>query len=102
MTRVNKAFAYGLLALCASRPPVMRSVPTRGGSGTGDIGSNRRSKLVEAGQEWGDNILYTKALDACKAVIAKENVCVKLEGSFEEIWRDMMKRQVSAGAKPSS
>ena len=99
VTRVNKAFAYGLLARVCLSAAGYAQRPDEGRIGTGDIGSNRRSKLVEAGQEWGDNILYTKALDACKAVIAKENVCVKLEGSFEEIWRDMMKRQVSAGGE---
>ena len=82
MTRVNKAFAYGLLARVCLSAAGYAQRPDEGRIGTGDIGSNRRSKLVEAGQEWGDNILYTKALDACKAVIAKENVCVKQEGSF--------------------
>ena len=99
VTRVNKAFAYGLLARVCLSAAGYAQRPDEGRIGTGNVGSNRRSKLVEAGQEWGDNALYTKALAACKEVIAKENASVKLEGSFDEIWRDMMKREVTAGGE---
>ena len=99
VTRVNKAFAYGLLARVCLSAAGYAQRPDEGRIGTGNVGSNRRSKLVEAGQEWGGNALYTKALDACKEVIAKENASVKLEGSFDEIWRDMMKREVTAGGE---
>lgn len=98
-TRVNKAFAYGLLARVSLSAAGYAQRPDEGQIGTGNIGQNRRSKLVDAGQEWGDNALYTKALNACKEVIAKENACVGLEGSFDEIWRDMMKRDVAAGGE---
>ena len=99
VTRVNKAFAYGLLARVCLSAAGYAQRPDEGRIGTGNVGSNRRSKLIEAGQEWGGNALYTKALAACKEVIAKENASVKLEGSFDEIWRDMMKREVTAGGE---
>ena len=98
VTRVNKAFAYGLLARVCLSAAGYAQRPDEGRIGTGNVGSNRRSKLVDGG-EWADNALYTKALDACKEVIAKENASVKLEGSFDEIWRDMMKREVTAGGE---
>lgn len=98
-TRVNKAFAYGLLARVCLSAAGYSQRPDEGQIGTGSVGQNRRSRLVESGQAWGDNILYTKALNACKEVIARENVSVKLEGSFDEIWRDMMKREVTAGGE---
>ena len=98
VTRVNKAFAYGLLARVCLSAAGYAQRPDEGRIGTGNVGQNRRSKLVDGG-EWADNALYTKALDACKEVIAKENASVKLEGSFDEIWRDMMKREVTAGGE---
>lgn len=98
-TRVNKAFAYGLLARVCLSAAGYSQRPDEGQIGTGNVGQNRRSRLTESGQAWGDGALYTKALDACKEVIAKENACVGLEGSFEEIWRGMMKREVAAGGE---
>lgn len=65
-TRVNKAFAYGLLARVCLSAAGYSQRPDEGQIGTGNVGQNRRSRLTESGQAWGDGALYTKALDACK------------------------------------
>ena len=98
VTRINKAFTYGLLARVCLSAAGYSQRPDEGQIGTGNVGQNRRSKLVDGG-EWADNALYTKALDACKEVIAKENACVKLESDFDAVWRGMMKREVTAGGE---
>lgn len=97
--RVNKAFVKGLLARVCLMAAGYGQRPDEGQLGTGNIGSNRRSKLVEGG-EWADNYLYRVALQACKDVIEKENVYVRLSDDFEKIWIDMMQyKNIIAGGE---
>lgn len=99
--RVNKAFVKGLLARVCLMAAGYGQRPDEGQLGTGNIGSNRRSKLTEAGGEWADNYLYRVALQACKDVIEKENVYVRLTDDFEKIWIDMMQyKNITAGGEP--
>lgn len=98
--RVNKAFVKGLLARVCLMAAGYGQRPDEGTLGTGNIGSNRKSKLVEPGGEWADNYLYRVALQACKDVIEKENVYVRLTDDFEKIWTDMMQyKNITAGGE---
>lgn len=92
-TRVNKAFAKGLLARFCLTAAGYALRPAEGQIGTGDAGSVRRSPRVEAGGEWADNILYDIALKACQDVIAQEGKSVQLAPDFKQIWKDMMQYQ---------
>ncbi|WP_295935355.1 RagB/SusD family nutrient uptake outer membrane protein [uncultured Alistipes sp.] len=88
--RVNKAFTKGLLARVCLAAAGYSWRPDEGTIGTGNTGSNRRSKLVEAGGEWADDALYKIALQACKDVIEHEGVYYNLAENFKTIWTDMM------------
>lgn len=88
--RVNKAFTKGLLARVCLMAAGKALRTDEGTLGTGNMGSKRVSKLTEPGGEWADNYLYRTALQACKDVIEKENVYVRLTDDFEKIWIDMM------------
>lgn len=98
--RVNKAFTKGLLARVCLLAAGYGQRPDEGTLGTGNIGKNRPSSLVEAGGEWADNYLYRVALQACKDVIEQENVYCRLENDFEKIWVDMMQyKNFTAGGE---
>lgn len=98
-TRMNKAFAKGLLARFALQAAGYALRPDDGMIGTGNVGSVRRSTRVESG-DWNGNYLYDIALKACQEVIAQENKYVALNPSFEQIWRDMMAYEnVTAGGE---
>lgn len=92
-TRVNKAFAKGLLARFCLTAAGYALRPAEGQIGTGDAGTVRRSSRVEAGGEWADNVLYDIALKACQDVIAQEGKSVMLAPDFKQIWKDMMQYQ---------
>lgn len=98
-TRMNKAFAKGLLARFALQAVGFAQRPDDGQVGTGNAGSVRRSSRVTGG-DWSGNYLYEIALDACQDVIAEEGKYVALNPSFEQIWRQMMAYEnVTAGGE---
>ncbi|MBR1994566.1 MAG: RagB/SusD family nutrient uptake outer membrane protein [Alistipes sp.] len=88
-TRMNKAFAKGLLARICMQAAGYAQRPDDGQVGTGNIGSVRRSTRVVSG-DWSGNYLYDIALKACQDVIAQEGKSVALAPTFEKLWRDMM------------
>ena len=92
-TRVNKAFAKGLLARFCLTAAGYALRPAEGQIGTGDAGSVRRSSRTEAGGEWAGDVLYDMALKACQDVIAQEGKSVGLAADFKQIWKDMMAYQ---------